>query len=383
MSTAVADQSRIAFIDLAAQRDRIRGELDRAIARVLDHGQFIMGPEVATLERELAAFTGARHALSCASGTDALLMAMMALDVRRGDAVLCPAFTYTATPETIVLLGASPVFIEVDERTFNVDPARIGDGVAAARRIGLNPVGMIAVDLFGLPAPYERIEEEAGRHGLWVLADAAQSFGASRSGRRVGTFGRIAATSFFPAKPLGCYGDGGALFSDDDRLAEVLASIRLHGKGADKYDVVRLGINGRLDTLQAAVLIEKLRIFPDEVERRQAIAHRYTSALSDRVITPTVDNASRSVFAQYTLRLPRHRDTVAAGLAKAGIPTQIYYPRPLHHQPAYRDFPVADGGLAIAERLSREVLSLPMHPYLGERDQDHIIAALRTLLDRD
>ena len=368
----------IPFIDLAAQQRILRPRIDTAIARVLDHGQYIMGPEVAELERQLAAFTGAKHALSCASGTDALLIAMMAWGVKPGDAVLCPAFTYTATPETIALLGATPVFADVDEHTFNVDPAGLAAGVDAAQRAGLRPVGVIAVDLFGLPADYPALRAFARDQGLWVLADAAQSFGASQDGQRVGTFGDITATSFFPAKPLGCYGDGGAIFTDDDHLAEIMASIRLHGKGEDKYDIVRVGVNGRLDTLQAAVLIEKLTIFEAELVARQRVAARYTSGLAAVVALPDVPSRHVSAWAQYTIRVPaERRAAVAKALQADGVPTNIYYPRPLHHQTAYRHFPVSGNGLSVAERLATEVLSLPMHPYLSEADQDWIVGIAR------
>jgi dTDP-4-amino-4,6-dideoxygalactose transaminase len=371
----------IPFIDLAAQQLIIRPRIDAAIARVLDHGQYIMGPEVAELERQLARFTGAKHALSCASGTDALLIAMMAWGVKPGDAVLCPAFTYTATPETIALLGATPVFVDVDEATFNVDPRGLGAGMAAARRAGLHPVGLIAVDLFGQPADYPALRSFARDHGLWVLADAAQSFGGSLGGARVGTFGDITATSFFPVKPLGCYGDGGAIFTGDDGLAEVMASIRLHGKGADKYDIVRVGVNGRLDTLQAAILLEKLAIFEDELAARQRVAQRYAEGLAGVVAVPQIPAGAISAWAQYTIRVPAQQ---RAGLAKAlqadGVPTNVYYPRPLHHQTAYRQYPVSGNGLPVSEQLSRDVLSLPLHPYLGLDDQDWIIQAVRHAL---
>jgi dTDP-4-amino-4,6-dideoxygalactose transaminase len=369
----------IAFVDLAAQQARIRQRVDAAIARVLDHGQYIMGPEIATLERKLAEFCGAKHAISCASGTDALLMAMMALDVKPGDAILCPGFTYTATPETIALLGAEPVFVDVDGDTFNVDPKGLAAGLEAARRRKLRPVGVIAVDLFGLAADYVPIEAFASAHGLWVMADAAQSFGASAGSRRAGQFGRVTAASFFPAKPLGCYGDGGAIFTEDDELAAVMKSIRLHGKGegADKYDIVRIGINGRLDTLQAAILIEKLAIFTDEISARNQVADRYTAALQGHVITPPVAAGSTSVWAQYTVRVPGgRRDAVRATLDAQGIPTMVYYPKPLHHQKAYGHYAVAGNGLPVSERLPAEVLSLPMHPYLDEATQDRIIAGL-------
>ena len=380
---APSGRAPLPLIDLEAQQRRIRPAVDRAIARVLDHGQYIMGPEVRELERQLAAFTGARRALSCSSGTDALLMAMMARDVGPGDAVLCPGFTYTATPETIALLGATPVFVDVDERTFNIDPAKLEQGLDAARQAGLEPVGIIAVDLFGLPADYSAVSAFGKANDLWVLADGAQAFGATTGNRRVGTLGEITATSFFPAKPLGCYGDGGAIFTDDDELADAMDSIRLHGKakGGDKYDIARIGINGRLDTIQAAVLIEKLAIFEDEVRRRQAVAARYAAGLAGVTEVPVVPDGASSVWAQYTLRVPpARREAIARALKAEGVPTAIYYPRPLHHQEAYRDFPIASGGLAVAERLSQEVLSLPMHPYLGEDDQDHVIAAVKRAL---
>lgn len=373
----------IAFVDLKAQQALIRDRIDRAIARVLDHGQYIMGPEVERLEDQLAAFCGARHAISCASGTDALLIAMMALDVRPGDAVLCPGFTYTATPETIALLGAEPVFVDVSEDDFNIDVAGVRAGIETARKRGLQPVGIIAVDLFGLPADYAALDNIAAESGLWVLADGAQSFGASARGSNVGQFGRVTATSFFPAKPLGCYGDGGAIFTDDDDLAAVMRSIRLHGKGAgaDKYEIVRIGVNGRLDTIQAAILIEKLAIFADETEARQLVADRYAAALADVAIIPRIPADHTSVWAQYTLRIPDgRRDAVKQALQADGIPTQVYYPKPLHHQIAYRHYAVAGNGLPTSERLPREVLSLPMHPYLDAADQDRIIDALQRAL---
>ncbi len=369
-----AKSKPIAFIDLKAQQDRIRPALDRAIARVLDHGQYIMGPEVAELERQLAVFCGAKHAISCASGTDALLMVLMAKGIGPGDAVLCPAFTYTATPEVIALLGATPVWIDVDPGTFNVDPSGIPAAVETARRLRLEPKGLIAVDLFGLPADYAAVEAAAAREGLWVLADAAQSFGATSHDRKVGTFGIATATSFFPAKPLGCYGDGGAIFTDDDTLADVIASIRLHGKGAHKYDHTRIGINGRLDTIQAAILIEKLAIFPDEIAARNRVAERYTRAFAGKLEAPLVPPGLTSVWAQYTITVPANRrDEIIRSLGRNGIPAQVYYPKALHHQDAYRAYPVGSNGVPVSERLPHEVLSLPMHPYLDECDQARII----------
>ncbi|MCW3835400.1 DegT/DnrJ/EryC1/StrS family aminotransferase [Sphingomonas canadensis] len=371
---------RIELIDLAAQQARLRPAIDAAIARVLDHGQYIMGPEVAELEGALATFTGARHAISCASGTDALLISMMALGVGPGDAVLCPGFTYTATPEAIALLGATPVFVDVDAGNFNLDPAGIAAGIALARARGLRPSGLIAVDLFGLPADYAAIRQAA--EGLWILADAAQSFGGATPAGRVGTFGTLTATSFFPAKPLGCYGDGGALFTDDDDLASICRSIRLHGRSTvDKYDIERIGVNGRLDTIQAAILLQKLSVFEEEIALRQAVAHRYAEGLGDVVQVPVVPEDAVSVWAQYTIRVPGgRRDAVQAALKSAGVPSAVYYPRPVHHQGAYRHYPFTGNGLPVSERLCAEVLSLPMHPYLAAQDQDYVIAALRAAI---
>jgi dTDP-4-amino-4,6-dideoxygalactose transaminase len=382
---AIPPREPIAFIDLKAQQAAIRQKLDAAIARVLDHGQYIMGPQVAELEVALASFAGARYALSCSSGTDALLIAMMAKgDVGPGAAVLCPAFTYTATPETIALLGATPVFVDVDAATFNIDPAGLEAGLEAARGQNLRVVGLIAVDLFGQPADYDNIEAFARAQGIWVLADGAQSFGAVRRDRRVGTFGDVTATSFFPAKPLGCYGDGGAIFTDDQDLVDRMDSIRLHGKGTgvDKYDIVRIGINGRLDTLQAAILLEKLAIFPAEVAARQAIAVRYNEGLNgaDNLTLPTVPDGVSSVWAQYTVRVLGHERTrVTKALQDRGVPTAVYYPRPLHHQQAYRHYPRA-ACLVNAEHLACCVFSLPMHANLTAHDQDYIIDQLRSVL---
>lgn len=379
------EHAPIAYIDLKAQQARIRDRLDRAIARVLDHGQYIMGPEVAELERRLAGFTGARSALSCASGTDALLIAMMGLGIGPGDAVLCPGFTFTATPEAIALLGATPVFVDVDARSFNVSVTGLPAGLAAARARGLKPVGLIAVDLFGLPCDYDSLEAFTARNGLWLLADAAQSFGASRSTRKVGRFGLATATSFFPAKPLGCYGDGGAIFTDNTDLAERMDSIRLHGKARNggKYDIERIGVNGRLDTLQAAILLEKLAIFEEEIALRQSVARRYSEGLDDIVATPVVPDDATSVWAHYTIRVKtEQREPLSQILKSLGIPTNVYYPRPLHHQVAYRSFPVATDGLPTAERLAQEVLSLPMHPYLQPAEQDRVIDGVRSAMMR-
>ena len=372
----------VPFIDIAAQRRRLGKSIDEAVARVLDHCQFINGPEVTALEAALAEFSGARHVVSCASGTDALLMVLMAKQVGPGDAVLCPSFTFCATGEVVALTGATPVFVDVDEATFNMDPASLARGIATARQRGLKPRAVIPVDLFGQSADHDAIGAIAGDEGLFVLDDAAQSFGASYKGRRLGTFGLATATSFFPAKPLGCFGDGGAIFTDDDGLAETLRSIRVHGQGFDKYDNVRLGITGRLDTMQAAILIEKLKIFEDEIAARNEVAERYARGLGNLVTVPRLASGCTSVWAQYTIRLPKgvNRDDFAAALKTQGIPTAIYYSKSMHQQTAYREFPVADGGLPACERLSDDVISLPMHAYLDEAMQQRVIEAVRGAL---
>ena len=369
----------VPFIDVAAQRRRLGKSVDEAVARVLGHCQFINGPEVSQLEAALGAFCGAKHVVTCASGTDALMMVLMAKGVGPGDAVFCPSFTFCATGEAVALTGATPVFVDVDEATFNIDVASLGRGIATARRVGLKPRGIIPVDLFGQSADHDAVGAVAQAEGLFVLDDAAQAFGASYKGRRLGGFGIVTATSFFPAKPLGCFGDGGAIFTDDAELAETLRSVRVHGQGSDKYDNVRLGLTGRLDTIQAAVLIEKLKIFEDEIAARNKVAERYARGLGNVVTVPRLANGSTSVWAQYTIRLPKDtdRDEFAAVLKAQGIPTAIYYPKSMHQQTAYRNFPVADGGLPVCERLSSDVISLPMHAYLDEPTQARIIEAVR------
>jgi len=376
------DDRPIPFIDVAAQRRRLGGRIDDAIARVLAHCQFIQGPEVRALEADLAAFCGARHAIGCSSGTDALLLVLMAWQIEPGDAVICPAFTFCATAEVVALLGATPVMADVDAETFNLDPASFERAVATAKQRGLKPRAVIPVDLFGLPADHEAIAAIAAAHGVAVLDDAAQAFGATYRGRKLGALAAATATSFFPAKPLGCYGDGGAVFTGDDALAARIKSLRVHGENAgDKYDAQRIGITGRLDSIQAAVLIEKLKIFPDEIAARQKVAARYADGLGDVATVPRVGNESTSVWAQYTIRLaPGRRDALAAALEAQGIPTAIYYAKPLTRQAAYRDYPVADGGVPVSERLADEVISLPMHAYLEPPVQDRIVAAVRRAL---
>ncbi|HEY1261245.1 MAG TPA: DegT/DnrJ/EryC1/StrS family aminotransferase [Stellaceae bacterium] len=376
-----ADVPPIEFIDLKTQRDRIRSRVEEGWRRVLGHGQYIMGPEVAQLEHRLARFSGAAEVVSCSSGTDALWVALLALGIGRGDAVFVPSWTFTATAEVVCLVGASPVFVDVEPDGMNMAPASLEAAIARVRRDGvLDPKLVMPVDLFGTPADYEAINSIARRDGLKVLADAAQSFGASQGNRRVGMLADVTATSFFPAKPLGCWGDGGAIFTDDPDIAEMLRSIRIHGRGAHgKYDNVRIGANARLDTLQAVVLLEKLEIFEDELEQRRRVAEHYADGLARWVRVPRTPPGSLSSWAQYTIRTER-RAELQDGLARRGIRTEIYYPRPLHMQAPYRDYPVAPGGLAVTERLKDEVLSLPMHPYLTAGQLDQICGAVRAVL---
>ena len=372
------DAAPIPFIDVAAQRRRLGQRIDDAVARVLGHCQFILGPEVRELEAALASFCGARHAVTCASGTDALLMVLMARGIGPGDAVICPSFTFCATAEVVALLGATPVFADVDEVTFNIDAASAERAVAAARANGLVPRMIIAVDLFGLPADFKAINALAQSQNLFVLDDAAQGFGGEVAGRKAGVLADATATSFFPAKPLGCYGDGGAVFTDDDAMRDLLVSLRVHGMGQDRYDNVRIGLTGRLDTIQAAVLIEKLRIFPDEIAARNRIARRYQDELADVVTVPRVPAGLTSVWAQYTIRIaPGTRESFAAALKAEGIPTAVYYPKPVHRQQAYDRFPADPSGLPVTERLAAEVISLPMHAYLDDAAQDRVITAVR------
>ena len=371
----------IPFIDVVAQRRRLGVAIDDAILRVTEHCQFILGPEVAEFERRLAEFCGARHAVGCASGTDALMLVLMAHGIGPGDAVICPAFTFCATAEVVVLLGATPVFADVDAETFNLDPKSVVRAVGTAKRQGLKPKVLLTVDLFGLPADYDALLAVAKAENLYVLDDAAQAFGASYKGRKLGAIAPATATSFFPAKPLGCYGDGGAVLTDDPALVEKLKSLRVHGQGADKYDNVRIGMTSRLDTVQAAVLIEKLKIFPEEIAARDKAARRYSDALDDVAIVPALPQGSTSVWAQYTIRIePSVRDSVVAKLKAQGIPTAIYYPKPLHRLEAYRRFPVVDNGIPVTDQLAGEVISLPMHAYLDPTTQDRVIEAVRAAL---
>jgi len=382
----------IPFIDLKAQFAALEENIRARMDAVLEHGRFINGPEVAELEKALADFAGVPHCVTCSSGTDALLMALMAWGVGPGDVVFAPPFTFIATTEVVTLLGAVPVFVDIDPSTFNMDPGALERAVdaveqgdasihalpAPCRGKRLRPRAVITVDLFGLPADYAAIEPLCDGLGLLLLEDAAQGFGGHMGGRRAGSFGQAAATSFFPAKPLGCYGDGGAVFTSDSATADQLRSISLHGKGGHKYDNARLGLNARLDTLQAAVLLAKLAAFPGEIEARQRIAGLYAEGLSgvDGVTAPATPKGFASAWAQYSILLDMDRDAVAAGLKERGVPSAIYYPRPLHLQTAYAYLGYQEGDMPVSEDSSRRILSLPMHPYMDDTTAGAVCAAV-------
>jgi dTDP-4-amino-4,6-dideoxygalactose transaminase len=368
-----------AFIDLAAQREQLGDSVERAISAVLTHGQFVFGPEVTELERQLASFCGAGHCISCANGTDALLMALMAEGIGRGDAVFVPAFTFVATVEVAVLSGATPVFVDVRSDTFNLDVESLEAAIGEAARRGLKPRCVIPVDLYGQPADYKAISEVTEAHGLLVVADAAQSFGASLDGRKVGTLASHTATSFYPSKPLGGYGDGGALFTDDDERAARLRALRNHGKGPDRPDIEHVGLNSRLDSMQAAILLEKLRLFPGEILARQEKADRYSEGFASVVEVPRLMAGASSVWAQYTIVTER-RDELAKACREAGVPTAIHYAKALNCLAPYRQAPTSPTGLRQAEWLAERVISLPMHPYLSDEAQDLIIATVRQAL---
>ena len=371
------DRDAIAFIDLRAQYRRLKPEIDAALAAVLEDGRFVMGPAVAALEEALAARAGAAHAITCASGTDALLIALMAEGIGAGDAVFIPSFTFTATAEVVALVGATPVFVDVAEESCLVDPADLAARISCVAAEGrLVPRAAIAADLFGQAADYAALAPLAAERDMLLIADAAQSFGGASGGRPVGALAPVTATSFYPAKPLGCYGDGGALFTDDAALASAYRSIREHGKGAGKYDIGRIGLNSRFDTLQAAVLLVKLAAFDAEIEARERVAARYDSELAGIAGLPERLPGRRSTWAQYTIRVPG-RDAVQAALAAQGIPTAIHYPLPMHLQPAYRDYGDGPGSLPVSERLSRQVLCLPMHADLDEATALRIARAVR------
>ncbi|MDB5470638.1 MAG: aminotransferase DegT [Caulobacter sp.] len=380
----------IAFIDLAAQQRRIRDRIDAGIARVLDHGAYVMGPEVRQFEAELAAFGQAPLSLSCANGTDAIALPLMAWGIGDGDAVFCPSFTFAATPEVVPWTNATPVFVDVLRGTFNIDPAHLEATIVATRAEGrLRPAVVIAVDLFGQPADYPALRAICDRHGLKLISDSAQGFGCTLNGKHPIHWADVATTSFFPAKPLGCYGDGGAVIAKDQELWDLMDSYRVHGKAVTpdlvgrtfehetKYLNTRIGMNSRLDTLQAAVLIEKLAIFPEEIEMRQAVADRYAAGLAGSVTsTPKVIDGGVSVWAQYVIE-HKNRDGLAAHLKTQGVPTAVYYPVPMHVQAPYAHFPQGPGGLPVTEALAETVLALPMHPYMDEAVQQQIIDAIK------
>jgi UDP-2-acetamido-2-deoxy-ribo-hexuluronate aminotransferase len=380
----------VKLIDLEAQQARIRAHIDRNIRCVLDHGQYIMGPEIKTLEERLRAYVGVKHAVACASGTDALLMGLMAYGLGPGDAVFTSPFTFIATAEVIRILGAVPVFVDIDPQTFNMDPEKLETAIAALKRgnaklhplprFNATPRGIIAVNLFGLPCDYDPIRALSHQNDLFVIEDAAQSFGAEYQKAKSCRLAHLGCTSFFPAKPLGCYGDGGMCFTDDDDLAQKLDSIRIHGKGSHKYDNVRIGINGRLDTLQAAILLAKLEIFSEEVLLRQTVAQRYSEGLrhSHGVSVPFIPDGRTSVWAQYSLlaQNEQHRADLQDRLKQAGIPTAVYYPRPLHLQSAFADLGYVPGDFPVSEACSRRIFSIPMHPYLTAEDQRKIVETI-------
>ena len=363
----------VPFIDLKSQQALIRDKIDARMASIMDDCRFIMGQEINELESQLSQFCGANHTLTCSNGTDALILALMLKNVGPGDAVIVPAFTFIATAEAVAVLGATPIFADVHRDTFNLDVKSVAAAIEVADKEGLNLKGVISVGLFGQPADMEPLRALAEQHELWVLDDAAQSFGATYKGQTAGNLGHMTTTSFFPAKPLGCYGDGGAVFVNDAEELDILQSMRVHGQGKNKYENVRLGMTGRLDTLQAAVLLEKLTIFPQELENRQAIAQRYNQALQEFCETPHIIDDTQSSWAVYTVKVePEVRAGLMAHLQEEGIPSGIYYHTPLHQQKAYQQYPRATENLSVCESLPHEVLSLPMHAYLDEETQSHI-----------
>lgn len=374
---AAAEIKKIDFIDLKAQQRRIRASLEQRIKKVMDNGAYIMGPEIAELEGQLKKYVGMKHCVVCGSGTDALLMPLMAYGIKPGDVVFTSPFTFIATAEVVALLGASTVFVDIDPRTYNIDPIKLEEEIQKFLKSnsGKKARGIIPVDIFGQTADYDPIEAVAKKYDLFVLQDAAQSFGATYKGRKAGSMGNVAATSFFPAKPLGCYGDGGAVFCNDDEMAQKLRSIRVHGQGSDKYNNVRIGINGRLDTMQAAVLLAKMEIFEEEITLRNTVAARYSEKLSNAATTPFVPKDYVSVWAQYSVLVQR-RDEMLGKLKSRGVPTAVYYPKPLHLQEAFRNLGYKRGDFPVSERIADSIFSIPMHPYLSEDVQDYIIQSI-------
>jgi len=368
------------FIDLGAQRERIADRLKAAIDKVIEEGRYILGPQVTEFEAKLAEYVGVKHCIACANGTDALLLPLYASGIGPGDAVFVPSFTFAATAEVVALAKAEPVFVDVDPETYNIDIASLEAAIRMIKSEGrLRPKAIIPVDLFGLAADYDAIMQIAERENLLVIEDAAQAIGGTAGDRKCGSFGHVAATSFYPAKPLGCYGDGGAMFTNDSALAEKLRSFAFHGKGETQYDNIHIGINSRLDTLQAAILLEKLAILEDEMIARQTVAQRYAEGLGDVVKASANLTGSRSAWAQYAIETP-DRDALKVHLQENGIPSVIYYVKPLHSQVAYSRFPVPPDGLPVSEALPSRILCLPMHPYLSTSDQDRIISTIRNFV---
>lgn len=369
------------FIDLKRQYSEISELIQQGINNVLNHGMYIMGPEIAELEKQLAQYVGVKHCVACSSGTDALLMPLMAWGIRPGDAVFTTPFTFIATAEVISLVGAVPVFVDIDECTYNIDPEKLDIEIQRIKNEGkLNPKLIIPVDLFGLPADYNNIELIARKHNLLILEDAAQSFGAGFEDRKTCSWGDVAATSFFPAKPLGCYGDGGAVFTNDDKIHKLLLSIRVHGQGDDRYDNVRIGINGRLDSIQAAVLLAKLTIFDNEIKLRNEIAQKYIQALGSSVVTPFIPNGYSSCWAQFCVLADnsQHRTIIQNKLKEKNIPTAIYYPKPLHQQAAFSNLAYQAGDFPIAESIAQRIFALPMHPYITDEEIQTIANIIRS-----
>jgi len=380
----------IPFIDLKAQQKRIYSRITQNIEAVLAHGKYIMGPEIMDLEQRLAGYAGVKHAIACSSGTEALLMALMAYNVGPGDAIFTTPFTFVATAEVISLLGATPVFVDIEPDTFNINPDCLKEAINAVKTgdiqkhplpkgfESLKPKGIISVDLFGQTADYDRINAMAKQEGLFVIEDAAQSYGAEYGGKKACSLSNIAATSFFPAKPLGCYGDAGMIFTDDEGLCDILRSIRVHGKGSEKYDNIRIGINGRCDTIQAAILLAKFDIFPEEIGLRQDVAGNYSGLLKDidHIKVPFVKDGNLSAWAQYSI-MSENKDAIMGALKKDGIPTAVYYPRPLHLQGAYAYLQYKNGDFPVSEKTSGSIFSLPMHPYLAGQDQERIVEVIK------
>jgi dTDP-4-amino-4,6-dideoxygalactose transaminase len=371
----------IPFIDLKAQQKQIRSKIDNRIKKVLDHGQYILGPEVKELENELAKFTGSKHVLCCSSGTDALLLALLGLKLQPGEGVIVPSFTFASSAEVMPLLGAIPIFIDVEADTFNLDPTKLEDALQTGNKLGINVKGIMSVGLFGQPANMGPIKDFATKNSLWVLDDAAQSFGGKYNNQTVGNLCEVTATSFFPAKPLGCYGDGGAIFTNNKEIYEIANSSHIHGMGNNRYEYERIGMNARMSTIQAAILLEKLEIFPDEINKRQKISNSYNKYLSKLNLglkLPYLKKKIQSSWAQYTIVLPTevNRELLQENLKLRNIPTAIYYPIPLNEHKPYKYFPVSKSGLKITYELSKNVLSLPMHPYLEEKDIVYITQSI-------